>query len=99
MTSAESVAARQWRPHVTECASPLDQPFIQSLDQDESSLLDVLERAQRTGVIDGADAALLIDLMLAADEARKVDQNGLAGRGSTTRRRSPWSPPATACTT
>jgi hypothetical protein len=64
-----------------DCSSLLDRQCFNPHDEDESSLLDLLEWAQRTGVIDRADAALLVELMLAADEARAADQDAAAGRG------------------
>ena len=64
-----------------DCSSLLDRPCLDPHAGDESSLLDLLEWAQRTGVIDRADAALLIELMLAADGARAADQDAAAGRG------------------
>jgi hypothetical protein len=51
------------------------------------ALLDVLERAQRTAVIDGADAALLIEVML-AERAAITSRVGLCGSGRT--RRCEW---------
>ncbi len=43
--------------------------------------MDLLEWAQRTGVIDRADAALLIELMLAADGVNESDRRAAPGRG------------------
>jgi hypothetical protein len=71
----------------TACASenvdggPLDRPVIDPHDADALSLPDLLEWAQRTGVIDRGDAALLIELMLAADGVNESDRHAAPGRG------------------
>jgi len=64
-----------------DCSSLLDRPCVNPHDEDEPSLLDLLEWAQRTGVIDRADAALLIELMLAADGVNESDRRAAPGRG------------------
>lgn len=48
-------------------AELLDRPFLHEHDLDESGLVDVLQWAQRSGVVDLADVALLIDLVAAAE--------------------------------
>jgi hypothetical protein len=53
----------------TPCTGVLDQAHVEAHDQDTLTLLDVLEWAQRSGVIDRAAAALLLELVLAGDEA------------------------------
>jgi hypothetical protein len=45
----------------------LDQAFLHEHDLDESGLVEVLEWAQRRGVVDSTDVALLIDLVAAAE--------------------------------
>ncbi len=74
--------ARAAENHATaDCAGLLDRPFLDLHDEDEPSLLDLLEWAQRSGVIDRADAALLIELMRAADGMGQADRDVSAGRG------------------
>jgi hypothetical protein len=59
----------------------LDRAHVDEHDQDGSSLLDVLEWARRSGVIDRADAALLLELVVAADEDSGATHRArLAGR-------------------
>jgi hypothetical protein len=71
----------------TACASEnvdsgsLDRPVIDPHDTDALSLPDLLEWAQRTGVIDRCDAALLVDLMRAADATGLTDWDISSGRG------------------
>ncbi len=63
-----------------DCAGLLDRPCFNPHDEDVPSLLDLLEWAQRTGVIDRADAALLIELMLAADWVNESDRHAARAR-------------------
>jgi hypothetical protein len=58
----------------------LDRAHVEAHDQDTSTLLDVLEWAQRSGVIDRADAALLLELVIAADETGSAERTRSAGR-------------------
>jgi hypothetical protein len=58
----------------------LHRAHIDEHDQDTSTLLDVLEWAQRSGVIDRADAALLLELVAAAEDSGAMERTRLAGR-------------------
>jgi hypothetical protein len=61
-------------------ARVLDRAQVDEHDQDSSTLLDVLEWAQRSGVIDRAEAALLLELVVAADEIGPAERSRSAGR-------------------
>jgi hypothetical protein len=58
----------------------LDRAHVEAHDQDSSTLLDVLEWARRSGVIDRAEAALLLELVVAADEVGLAERRRSAGR-------------------
>lgn len=60
-------------------ADLLDRPVLDEHDRDESGLADVLAWAQRCGVVDASDVALLIDLIAAAEHvgAEAVGHRGV----------------------
>jgi hypothetical protein len=57
----------------------LDRAHVEAHDQDTSTLLDVLEWAQRSGVIDRAEAALLLELVVVADAIGPTERARSAG--------------------
>jgi hypothetical protein len=59
----------------------LDRAHFDKHDQDASTLLDVLEWAQRSGVIDRAEAALLLELAVAANDTSPAAATSSLGRG------------------
>jgi hypothetical protein len=70
----EPVSSSTGRPGV------LDRAYVEARDKDDSTLLDVLEWAQRSGVIDRADAALLLELVAAAVDSGAAERARLADR-------------------
>ena len=60
-------------------ADLLDRPHLDGQDRDESSLVDVLDWAQRSGVVDAADVALLIDLIAVSDKVASPVVGGHRG--------------------
>jgi len=56
--------------------SPLERVVIESHDSSESRLLDVLEWAQRSGIVTAADVALIVELMAIADRLASDPRSG-----------------------
>jgi hypothetical protein len=73
--------AREPASSLTGRTGVLDRAHVDAHDQDSSTLLDVLEWAQRSGVIDRAEAALLLELAVAADSTGSAERTRSAGRG------------------
>jgi hypothetical protein len=65
-------------------ADLLDGSFTNSYDRDECRLLDVLEWAQRCGVVDQSDVQLLIDLVAAAERIARAEAGAGRHRGLNT---------------